>query len=347
MSTPAPGTVGSDDSKSPASLTEFLAKILNQLSLSSWLPGMMATLTALLLGTFLQQGNTDVTQAVLALTSNILATLVALTFGVVAVATLTQAFELQFIRILKGQWEWGYAGRRIGDIFISYHQKRRSKIQQKLNELESTSFFALALDRLQLDGRLTEEEARQVKRARAGGLERTANTEHYHVVAETGWRDALTPSEYQELEHLYRRLSQYPELESRIMPTLLGNVLRTFWNRVPEYTGPADTVVLDVYESANVKQIEQERRERSMIDLYATLCIVLLTISISWLITAPLRGISPVAFAVIFILLLVGSRLAYLAAVAAANNWVSVIASMARAHLAVGDDSSGSGDLDA
>ena len=89
-------------SKSAEGFSQFVSKVLDQLSLTAWL---LATIVvgvgALLLQLHAQHG-ADIALAIQQLTSKPLGTMIVIVFAIVMTAVITQAFSFEAIRFLEG-----------------------------------------------------------------------------------------------------------------------------------------------------------------------------------------------------------------------------------------------------
>lgn len=93
------------EQQAPEGLSPFLGRVLNQLSLTSWLPSIMLVGVSALLIRLHSQGDTDISAAISGLTSKALGTIVVLLVGVVLAAVVTQAFSFGAIRFPGGLLE--------------------------------------------------------------------------------------------------------------------------------------------------------------------------------------------------------------------------------------------------
>jgi hypothetical protein len=131
----------------PEGLSQFISKVLDQLSLSAWLPAaMLVGCTAILLQ-LRSQGNFDVGAAVVALTAKPLGILVVLLFSVVLAAMVSQAFSFGAIRFLEGYWG-PFLKLGIFAALVGYRRRRLRKMRDRLGKLELSAFVAALGDML-------------------------------------------------------------------------------------------------------------------------------------------------------------------------------------------------------
>src|SRR6185437_10040384 len=119
--TPAPRQPSAKQAQSQAppapryqeSLSQLVARILDQLSVSAWLPAAILVATLLIAGSIRSAGG-DFHAALTSIVSMNAASLILLTGAVILATTLTQAFEFEAIRLLEGYWGPGLVGRAPG-----------------------------------------------------------------------------------------------------------------------------------------------------------------------------------------------------------------------------------------
>lgn len=114
----------------PEGISQFIAKILDQLNVSSWLPGTMFVGNAALLLQLYRQGNVDIAAAAVALTSSPLGVLIVIFFGVVLAAMVAQAFAFEVIRLLEGYW----GGTRVSTRLLAWRTARHLSKFLRLDE---------------------------------------------------------------------------------------------------------------------------------------------------------------------------------------------------------------------
>jgi hypothetical protein len=103
-STPQPASSGAEAGDSGTGLSQFLTRILDQLSPSSWMPAIVVVANLALILQLHSQRNLDVGQAVLSLTKAPVGLLIVLVLAIVVTSIVTQAFASSVIRFLEGYW---------------------------------------------------------------------------------------------------------------------------------------------------------------------------------------------------------------------------------------------------
>lgn len=253
------------------SLSQFAARVLEQLRLSAWLPaGLLVALLyvmaqvrlvgAELVGVYAAVLNTD------------WETLLTLALSTAVVATGTQAFSFGSIRVLEGYWGPGHVGSAAARIGYRIQHWRRDRIIGRHDELESRA-FAKARQSIATD----------IGAAEAAVLEAQRNSDELTGFSKAAvekaerldWQEHSSPQ-------LLRRLDAYEDVyrhfpaESRMLPTTLGNTLRAAEDRAFPDESNLETAVLKIYDKASPSLQVQHDDHRNELDLYATNVFVFL-----------------------------------------------------------------------
>jgi hypothetical protein len=85
-------------------ISQFVAKALDQLSVTAWLPATMLVGNAAVLLALHKQGDLQLLQAIDAVTHSPLGLLIASFIAIVLATMVSQAFAFETIRILEGYW---------------------------------------------------------------------------------------------------------------------------------------------------------------------------------------------------------------------------------------------------
>ncbi|MBV9161726.1 MAG: hypothetical protein JO281_09290 [Pseudonocardiales bacterium] len=93
---PEPTREENADAKPGESFSLFVTRILDQLSLSSWLPSITLICNLALILQLRSQHNFDVGQAITSLTAKPLGTLIVLLLSIILASVVTQAFEWRY-----------------------------------------------------------------------------------------------------------------------------------------------------------------------------------------------------------------------------------------------------------
>lgn len=279
---PSEGPKADDAARPGKELTAVLGKIIDQLSLSAWMPGI-----ALVAGiAFLaacgrqesRQGELDIVSALEALTHLSVGAAVAL-FGAVLIATLlAQAFEFEMIRVLEGYWP----DRRITRTLTGWGVKRQSRTRRALTrrqrKLEKTA-FKTACKEMVVGDDLVVEQVKLMWKAKRNGVEVPDEPQSEASYLLDTWREAAAPEVLRLLEAVERALAWYPQ-EHRLLPTRLGNTLRSVEDDLKLADGgDLQGFVIRNYESISPQLLTQLASFRTRLDMYCSLVLVWATLA--------------------------------------------------------------------
>lgn len=251
----------------PAGFSQFLAKVLDQLSLSAWLPAVMAVVNLAVLTVFYRHHSMNLVDAIKRLTSGGIGELVLLLLVLVLATMITQAFSFEAIRALEGYWRRGMlAGLR--DRRIRSHASHRAALERRWL-LERDRSFARARQRMLRGG---------TQRGLVDALEALVTggdpgEELREEAAQMGWRQFGDPAELARMDAIDARLRAYPE-EHRVMPTRLGNVLRAAEDSIDDRQGEMEGYVLRNYPRIPDRLRLHHDQFRTRLDMYCTLVFV-------------------------------------------------------------------------
>jgi hypothetical protein len=271
------------EKKSPGEgLSAFLGRILDQLSLSSWLPAAMLVGNATLLLKLSSQSKLNPGQAVTELTKNTLGLLVVLTFALVLVTIVTQAFEFEVIRLLEGYFDSAFRPVQLpAALRIRRHARKRSWLLARLHRSEQAAFMQARAAMLSLPspiGRayldIIEDEVfgRQHPADLADGLraEALAIDWSLYVGADVLYR----------VDGLNARVKAYPD-QHRVLPTRLGNVLRAAEDGLPLAPGENLEGFVIRHNDTLPETLKSEQKDyRIRLDMYCSLVLVFLILTV-------------------------------------------------------------------
>ena len=123
------------------SLSGFLARVMDQLSITSWLPGLFLVGNAALLFALSEQTTLSLPSAISDLSAMKWGALVVLLFAVVSAAVSIQAFEFEILRFFEGYHRserlQGWADSR-----IEKQRARRATLEEEAKRLEKAAFIS-------------------------------------------------------------------------------------------------------------------------------------------------------------------------------------------------------------
>jgi hypothetical protein len=297
---PAVQAASAEADRGKESLSQFLARVFDQLSLSAWLPaGALVLLLAFViqLGTALEQAApadapaSPVVRALQSIAGISLGGALLLIAAVVVLTMVTQALSFEAIRVLEGYWGINRLAERLAQWRCGRHRRSCRKLDQRLQHLTEQAWDEAARG-LQ---RLNDDRADQGKpllvppnvlaalRAEVLDKERpVALTEDEDELLEQvgdRWEDWAPAETRRRIVNVRKRLYDYPG-PNRMLPTRLGNVLR----RHEDETGAAqvETLVQRVFDQLPASLKTEHDEQRTRLDLYCSMVFVLaITVAIA------------------------------------------------------------------
>lgn len=312
----------------PEGVSAFVAKVLDQLSLSAWLPAAFVTLSVTLLVGFRANKSLDLGPLVSYVNENPWTFALLAVPSIVCLTVITQAFSFEAIRLLEGYWRWPGPADWIRHALVIWHNWRRTRIEKRVGVLGGKAFFAARNQWLEvLGGNANVLAALQ---ADAGGETRPdLSAEDDATAAEfDNWKIHCSPGRLRRIETLERALGDYPR-RYRTLPTMLGNVIRTAEDDTDD-----DDIVSLVHRaraSAPPRLLIQHDQFRTRMDMYAilTLASVLLAVCSGIALLPVANQETYTQFLSVSAAFLAVSWLSYRAAVASARGYVVAIKQLA------------------
>lgn len=222
---------GSDRPAMPEGLSAFIARVLDQLSISSWLPAALSV-AGLYFAFRFRIADGDAKQALIAVGGTEIEQLVVLLGAVVILTTVTQAFEFGSIRLLEGYWGTGRLSLALADILARRFEVRHRDASGHRESLLLQAFrtaeagFARAVGDVDI-----------VRHVHADLLDLDdppqLSQDQEKILDEVDWRQYAAAGTMRRLEMHEVRFKRLPSA-SQIMPTKLGNLLRASEERANE-----------------------------------------------------------------------------------------------------------------
>ncbi len=292
---PAAGTEESIAAAAPKrteTLSQFVARVLNQLSLSAWLPS--AALVLMLdfiveLGAQLDaksQGPAGALGNTFAKMSGIgIGGIALLVVAVIVLTMLTQAFSFEAIQFLEGYWgiskiaEW-FACRR-----CDKHRRSLDRLDVRRKELINIAWMGT-------EAKLKEEQAERRKRGKPVQLTpnmlsvlgaRILEEEHEPIdltpeeervvrPLETGWEYHAPADPLRRRANVDQCLADYPAAH-RMLPTRLGNILRAHEDQIRQVQ--VRSFVQEVFDELPPALQDEHDEQRTRLDLYCSMVFIL------------------------------------------------------------------------
>jgi hypothetical protein len=319
--------------KAQETLSQLVAKILDQLSISAWLPA--AVLVAMMVLSWSiwtahsRAPHSGVEQVVREAVSDIggmeVGSFLLLVAGVVLVTTLTQAFAFAAIRLFEGYWRPGRLIGRLADWRCRHHRRKRAALEEA-EAILTRSALAGARQRMLEEGisRLTVD---ILESQRIGSPVDGASETDVEKASEVDWRVFANPNEILRLEGLNRHLLDYPQDDYRILPTRLGNVIRSFEDRIDDSSGEdlEGWVQRQFHDLPEVIKVEHDQH-RNRLDLYSSMVVTFAFVGGANALLFWKLGMGFVVAASLVALCL--AVISYQAAIASARGYGSVLATI-------------------
>lgn len=276
-------------------LSQFVARVLDQLSLSAWLPS--AALVLLLVIVFQLGAALDasrrpagpigaLSKAFGAIGQTSLGAALLLIAAVIVLTMVTQAFSFEAIRVLEGYWGTNPAVEWIARWRCERHRKVRTRLEQRSLALTEAAWASAAAEIMRKQQEAIEHGSKlvltpnmiSVLGAEVLGTQPLVRLNRWQrkKMAGIDWRDFAPPDILRRLVNLDRRLRDFPEQE-RMLPTALGNVLRHY----EDETGyeSVETLVQEVYDTLPFSLQVEHDEQRTRLDLYCSMVVVLAVVT--------------------------------------------------------------------
>jgi hypothetical protein len=334
MESASPASVASSDASasdasaaSSSGISAFIARVLDQLTLSAWLPAAFLTTSVAVLLQFRSARSANILNAVRELTANPIQVLVIIIPLLVIATLVTQAFSFEAIRALEGYWPGRGLVSLARTLMIRRHVQRRKVIsERRINQ--SAKALRTAMPEMLISGiplpivkaleaYLSDKEPPQL------------TSEEREMAASTEWRSWCDASSLAKIDYLINEENSYPETY-RILPTRLGNLLRATEDRLTYKEGDLQGFALRRYEMVSRQVQNQHDVYRTRLEMYCTLVFVsgsLMLFSLAVL----LGRVNVIATAITFASFAVMSVVSYFAALASAGGYCFVLRQMDQA----------------
>ncbi len=265
----------------------MVGRIFDQLSLSAWMPGLALVGGLALLGALqgsAVRGQPDVGTAFERLAGLSLGGALALLIAVVLATVVAQAFEFEMIRLLEGYWGNGFLATRLRPHRTGAFTERLNDLQKQKKRLEKSAIESAIPRMAPGDRDLTREIKLLWKAQRAKAMPKVASSEAATYLL-GNWRRAARPSDLRAFEACEAAIRWYPS-EHRLLPTKLGNTLRSAEDRMKRSDGGnLEGFVLRNYETIPDRLLAQLSAFRTRLDMYCSLFLVCIVLAI---VAAPL-----------------------------------------------------------
>ena len=264
-----------------AGLSQFAMRILDQLSLTSWLPATFLVGAAFLLFKLDSMRNIDVAKALDDLSDQSFGVLIVVFFAIIISAMVIQAFEFNSIRALEGYWPYLFSRLGLTRWRVGVHVRKRKRAIAKSRKRLSAAFEGAQAQLLKTEG----VDWAVVQQLRESVLNPTiANKADGAVVAAAArlnWEVFSSARLLRAMEAAQRARQGWPAAH-RVMPTRLGNILRSFEDELTAGKEGLRTYVIRHWHLLSPEQQRLHSQYRRRLDLYCEMvfvCAMLLVLS--------------------------------------------------------------------
>jgi hypothetical protein len=251
------------------SLSQLVARILDQLSVSAWLPA--ATLVAMIVvGVQLREADGDISNALRSLGAIGLSSVLLLVGAVIVATVLTQAFQFEAIRHLEGYWGHGRIRVRIADRLAKRHLARRKRLE--LRQRSATMRAFPPARQSMITAGISQPVVDALELLVTRGSAPNARDEDRRQASVLDWLNFAPLRDRREIAELGTALENYPRADALVQPTVFGNTLRAYEELVHSlgYDALEHLIQASFHELPTPVQIEHDQF-RARLDLYCTL----------------------------------------------------------------------------
>jgi hypothetical protein len=312
-------------SRGAESLTQLLARILNQLSVSAWLPAATVVFIVLLYSNLRTHGD-DPVQALQAISSLGWGSLILVVGAIVLVTVLTQAFGYEAIQLLEGYWGSGWIGSACVRLGCSWHRYQRGRLDKKLAKARRNAFEHARQALMSL------EEFRWAVPILESSMYKYpypdwATTDQIEKAETVSWQNESRPGDVHRMERLARqRITSYPSDAYRLMPTRLGNILRASEDRYHDPgSGSLEGSIQRVFHLLPSTMQSDHDEIRTRLDLYCTMAFVFLGAALAAVLVLKWSEAAPMAALICLCL----AFFSYRAAITSARSYGTMLETIA------------------
>jgi hypothetical protein len=321
-------------------LSAFVARVLDQLSLSAWLPATLLTATVAVLLQFRARKSADLITAVGALTKDPLRLLVVLIPLLILTTMVTQAFSFEAIRTLEGYWRRRGLASVMRTLLIRRHARRKRRLARRRTHASEKAFLAARPSMLRrgLPHSIVDALEAQV----LGTSRPQLSSEESAAVDSMNWRTYCAPWRLARIDHIIDQERGYPAT-SRVLPTKLGNLMRATEDSLQTAGKDIQGFALRYRDIAPLRVQVQHDQFRARLDMYCTLVFVSAFLALLTPTLLAGRSISSwiiLAIVAIFCMLAAASYTAAIASAAGYCAALSIMDQLALSAISTGTTSS-------
>ena len=311
-------------------VSAFVARVLDQLALSAWLPAAFLAAGIAVLLEFRSTKSSSIPVAVEKLTAHSVAALVIMIPLLVIATVITQAFSFEAIRALEGYWgRRGFAS--LACRLMTWRHVRRKNAIIERRRRESAKAFRAAVSGLTLGDddatlRVLKAVAAELSGTASGPPQLESNELQVYVNTLQTWRDGADAWRLTKVDRLLSEQRSYP-VDSRILPTKLGNLIRATEDGLEHAGDDVRSFVLRQRSTVSRRVQMQHDQFRTRLDMYCTLVFVSAVLAV----IAPVALVGRVNIAAVTITtvsFVVMAVVSYLAAIVSASGYCTALKQM-------------------
>jgi hypothetical protein len=268
----------SNQSAHDTGISQFLGKILDQLSVSAWLPSTMLVGNLAVLVQLRAQRDLNFAKAIASLTNQPIGIIIVLLFSLVLGTMITQAFQFEAIRLLEGYW----GSDRFRSAIARLRVKRHAAKMRHLEKMKIKQTVSACRDarRFMIDNNLPISEIamlHDILGANVDDQEKVRRIEYADI--EMQWTVHASADQMRRTEALTTKLKDYPA-DHRILPTRLGNTLRAREDQLDIGDGDLEGFVIRSFDQLPGLLRSQHDQYRNRLDMYSSLMLIFVLLSV-------------------------------------------------------------------
>lgn len=253
-------------------LSVFIARVLGQLSLSAWLPAAFCTLVITILAAMRFGNSLSIQAAIAKIVADPWAFLLLAGPVLVCATLLIQAFSFEAIRFLEGYSVVPLVGVPVAAILTRIqvarrhaHDSGRRKLVRRAwrdsrHRWIDDDFDARIVDALEADA--------------LGKTRPALEPSLLNELKELQWWHLADPWVVARIDRRRVREAEFPGIESRTLPTRLGNLLRATEDDLQQAGDDVQAFVMRQREKASLRLRVQHDQFRTRLDMYCVLTLV-------------------------------------------------------------------------
>lgn len=270
---------GGPSASAPPGLSEFAGRVLDQLSLTAWLPAAMLVGNAAVLLQLRAEPESGFTDAIVALTDKPLGVLIVLLFALVLSALVTQAMEFSAIRLLEGYWGHSWAANVVATWCVRRHCRRRKRLLEKGRAVELAA-LSVARERM-LAMPAADPVLVAAVEARARNLDTSTFPPEALADAQTvDWREDAPPALLRRMDAVDDQFVRYPD-NSRVLPTRLGNTIRSAEDALIDVDPPLRGYIMRNLHRIPGLLLQEHDQYRNRLDMYCMFVFVCTVLAVA------------------------------------------------------------------